>query len=219
MENSPNLATSRVTQLTAINTAKVVTILCLIAGAFFFGVRDMRQVLYLCLHISYCVWWLLEQWLYPQRRQVIFNEPVGVAGFSFVIISVGFFYALPGYLALTNPEPLSLTAAGIALPLYIFGSLINTSADVQKLTAKQFGAGLVKDNIWRFSRNINYLGDILRYLSFSVVAGSVWAYLVPGLITIIYIQRMLKKEQAMAAKYPEYAEYQQSTRRFIPFIW
>jgi len=87
------------------------------------------------------------------------------------------------------------------------------------MTAKQFEAGLVKDNIWRFSRNINYLGDILRYLSFSVVAGSIWAYLVPGLIAIIYIQRMLRKEQEMMVKYPEFAEYQRSTTRFIPFIW
>jgi steroid 5-alpha reductase family enzyme len=62
-----------------------------------------------------------------------------------------------------------------AATLY-FGSLINTSADVQKLTAKQGGANLVKDGIWRFARHINYFGDLLRYLSFSVVAGSIWAY-------------------------------------------
>jgi steroid 5-alpha reductase family enzyme len=60
-----------------------------------------------------------------------------------------------------------------AATLY-FGSLINTSADVQKLTAKQGGANLVKDGIWRFARHINYFGDLLRYLSFSVVAGSIW---------------------------------------------
>lgn len=219
MENTANLERSRVTQLTAINTAKVLTILFLIAGAVVFGVRDMRQVLYLCLHISYCVWWLLEQWLYPQRRQVMFSEPIGVIGFISSLLIIGFFYTLPGYFALTNSEPLSLVTAAIALPLYIFGCLINTSADVQKLTAKQFGGGLVRDNIWRFSRNINYFGDILRYLSFSVVAGSPWAYLVPGLVALIYIQRMLQKEQGMAAKYPEYAEYQQSTARFIPFVW
>ncbi len=219
MENIANAERSGVTQLTAINTAKALTILLLIVGAVVFGVRDMRQVLYLCLHISYCTWWLLEQWFYPQRRQVMFSEPVGVGGFISALLIVGFLYALPGYFALTNPEPLSLITAAIALPLYIFGNLINASADVQKLTAKQFGAGLVRDNIWRFSRNINYFGDILRYLSFSIVAGSLWAYLVPGLVMLIYIQRMLQKERGMTEKYPEYADYQRSTSRFIPFIW
>jgi protein-S-isoprenylcysteine O-methyltransferase Ste14 len=206
------------TQLTAINTAKIITVACLISFAVVFGIPDWRQVIYLCLHVSYCLWWLLEQWLYPQRRQ-IFNEPVGAFGFVFVLLFVGIFYALPGYLAFTNPVPLSMAAAAVALPLYIFGTLINTSADVQKLTAKQFGAGLVRDSIWRFSRNINYFGDLLRYLSFSVVAGSLWAYLVPGTVALLYLQRIFQKEQAMSEKYQDYAEYKQSSTRLIPFIW
>ena len=216
-----NTATNqpKITQLTVINTAKILTVLCLFAFATIFGVHDLRQVIYLCLHISYCAWWLLEQWFYPTRRQQLFNEPIGWGGFVFSLLFVGFFYALPGYLAFTNPVPLSWTTAAIALPLYIFGSLINTSADVQKLTAKQLGAGLVKDEIWRFSRHINYFGDLLRYLSFSVVAGSIWAYTVPIAIALLYLQRISEKEQAMVEKYADYTNYQQSSRRLIPFIW
>ena len=183
-----------------------------------FGIQDLRQLLYLCLHISYCLWWLLEQWIYPQRRQ-IFSEPVGVVGFIFSLLFVGGFYSLPGYLAFTNSEPLSPIAVAIALPLFIFGTLINTSADIQKLTAKQYGADLVSDGIWRFSRNINYFGDLLRYLSFSVVAGSIWAYTVPTSIALLYLQRIFQKEQSMSEKYPGYQEYQQSSTRLIPFIW
>ena len=33
------------------------------------GVQDMRQVIYLSLHISYCLWRLLEQWLFPERTR------------------------------------------------------------------------------------------------------------------------------------------------------
>ena len=209
---------NKVTQLTAINTAKILTIACLIGFAVVFSIQDMRQVIYLCLHISYCAWWLLEQWFYPARKQ-LFNEPVGVLGFIFSLVFVGLLYALPGYLAFTNPVPLSFTATAIALPLYIFGSLINTSADVQKMTAKQEGATLVSDGIWRFSRNINYFGDLMRYLSFSVVAGSIWAYLVPSAIALLYLQRISQKEQTMVEKYADYADYQQSSRRLIPFIW
>lgn len=214
-----NTKRTGLTQLTALNTAKVLTSVCLIAFTVVFGLQDLRQVMYLCLHISYCLWWLLEQWFYPLRRQQIFNEPVGSFEFIFILLLVGGFYVLPGYLAFTNPVPLSMTAAAVALPLYIFGSLINTSADVQKLTAKQWGANLVRDGIWRFSRHINYFGDLLRYLSFSVVAGSIWAYLVPVAIALLYLQRIFQQEQTMADKYPDYAEYQQSSTRLIPFIW
>ncbi|RUS95903.1 hypothetical protein DSM106972_089160 [Dulcicalothrix desertica PCC 7102] len=218
MQDTANAPTNGITALTAINVAKVFTIVLLVAFSFIYGVHDMRQVIYLCLHISYCLWWLLEQWLFPQRCQM-FSEQVGIIGFIFSLLFVGVLYALPGYLAFTNQVPLSMTAVGIALPLFIFGTLINTAADVQKLTAKQYNAGLVRDNIWRLSRNINYFGDLLRYLSFSIVAGSLWAYIVPATITALYLQRISQKEQSMSSKYPEYTEYQQSSARLIPFIW
>lgn len=209
---------AQVTQLTVVNTAKALTILCLIACALVFGLSNLRQVIYLCLHISYCLWWFLEQWFYPQRRQ-LFSEPASPAGFIFTLLFIGVFYALPGYLAFTNPAPLSLVTAAVALPLYIFGSLVNASADVQKITAKQSNAGLVQDGLWRFSRNVNYFGDLLRYLSFSVLAGSIWAYLTPSAVALLYLQRISQKETAMRAKYPDFTEYEQLSARLIPFIW
>jgi len=209
----------RVTQLTAINTAKVLTVICLGTLGLAFGVSNLRQVIYLCLHISYCLWWFLEQWFYPQRRQQLFSELISFSGFSFSLLFIGIFYALPGYLAFTNPLPLSLVATAAALVLYIFGSLVNASADVQKTTAKQQGAGLVSDGIWRFSRNINYFGDLLRYLSFSVIAGSAWAYLVPGAIVLLYLQRINQKEQVMVTKYADFPAYQRASARLIPYLW
>ncbi|MBD2102096.1 DUF1295 domain-containing protein [Leptolyngbya sp. FACHB-261] len=218
MQNLTRFQAWGVTQLTAINLAKVLTIVCLIACALVFGLPDLRQLLYMCLHLSYCCWWLFEQWLYPQRRQ-LFSDPVGPLGLISALLIVGIFYALPGYLAFTNPEPLSFLTAAIALVLYIFGSLINTSADVQKMTAKQFSLGLVRDGIWRFCRNVNYFGDLLRYFSFAVLAGSIWAYLVPGSIALLYLKRIAEKEQAMSEKYADYSDYQKASTRLIPFLW
>ena len=219
METATNSSGFQVTQLTAINVAKIVTILCLITLALIYGVNEERQVIYLCLHISYCLWWLLEQWLFPQRRQQLFTEKVGILTFIIVLLFVGIFYSLPGYLAFTNPNPVSYLTVAIALPLYIFGSLINTGADVQKMVAKSRESGLVKDGIWRSVRHVNYLGDLMRYTSFSVMAGELWAFLLPGVITLLYLQRISQKEEAMAAKYPEFAAYQQNSSRLLPWIW
>lgn len=219
METATKSFGFQVTQLTAINVAKIVTIFCLIALALIYGVNDERQVIYLCLHISYCLWWLLEQWLFPQRRQQLFTEKIGILTFITVILFVGVFYSLPGYFAFTNSNPVTYLTIAIALPLYIFGSLINTGADVQKMVAKSMGSGLVKDGIWRSVRHVNYLGDLMRYTSFSVMAGSLWAFLLPGVITLLYLQRISQKEQAMTAKYPDFAAYQQNSSRLLPWIW
>ncbi len=219
MQTSTPSAGFQVTELTAINVAKVITILCLIALSLIHGIHDQRQVIYLCLHISYCSWWLLEQGLFPQRRQQIFTDRIGLSTFIAVLLFVGVFYALPGWLAFVNPEPMSYWAIAIALPLYIFGSLINSTADIQKMTAKSMGAGLVNDGIWRSVRHVNYLGDLMRYTSFSVVSGSLWAFLLPAVILLLYLQRITQKEQAMSDKYSDFAAYQQSSSRLIPWIW
>ncbi len=206
-------------QLTAINTAKALTILLLLGMAAVIGVSDMRQVVYLSLHISYCLWWLLEQWLFPERGRQLFSDRVGPAGFSAALLFVGVLYSLPGLLAFLNPVPISAAAVAVALGLFSFGSLINATADVQKMTAKAMGAALVSDGIWRRVRHVNYLGDLLRYLSFAVVAGNGWAYLVPALVLLIYLQRIAQKEERMAGRYPEFKAYQQRSARLIPGIW
>jgi len=206
-------------QLTAINTAKVLTIVLLLVLAAVIGMHDMRQVIYLSLHISYCLWWLLEQWLFTERRRQLFSEPVGLVGFAFALLFIGVLYSLPGLLAFLNPVPIAPAAVALALGLFSFGSLINASADVQKTTAKAMGAGLVSDGIWRRVRHVNDLGDLLRYLSFAVVAGNGWAYLVPGLVLLIDLQRIGAKEAQMASKYPEFRAYQQRSARLLPGLW
>jgi protein-S-isoprenylcysteine O-methyltransferase Ste14 len=217
--NGDTPTAGRWSELTAINTAKVVTIGLLLAFAALYGVRDMRQVVYLSLHISYCLWWLLEQWCFPERRRQLFTDRVGPLRFAAALLFIGVLYSLPGWLAFLNPQPISYATVAVALGLFSFGGWINTSADVQKMTAKAMGAGLVSDGIWRRVRHVNYLGDLLRYLSFAVVAGQGWAYLVPALVLMIYLLRIDDKERRMAAKYPEFAAYKGRSVRLLPGLW
>ena len=219
MQETQTQSNTNLTQLTAINVAKFLTIICLLSYALFFGIHDQRQIIYLCLHISYCTWWLLEQVLFPKIRQQSFTEKASISITIAILLFVGVFYTLPGYFAFTNPHPIGYLPICIALPLYFIGSLINTGADVQKMVEKNMGKGLVDDGIWRTLRHVNYLGDLMRYTSFSVIAGSLWAYLLPCIIAMIYLQKINQKEQAMLAKYPDFEAYQQRSSRLIPWVW
>jgi protein-S-isoprenylcysteine O-methyltransferase Ste14 len=144
---------------------------------------------------------------------------VGFGGFALALLFIGVLYALPGLAAFLNPAPIGAGTVALALGLFIFGSLINATADVQKMTAKAMGAGLVADGIWRKVRHVNYLGDLLRYLSFAVVAGLAWAYVVPALVLLIYLQRIGQKERQMGAKYGEFGAYQGRSTRLVPWLW
>ncbi len=207
------------TQLTAINWAKIVTIALIFLLIRLFGIDGQRQILYACMHISYCMWWLLEQKIYPDRCRQIFTEKVDTFGFIAILLIVGIFYTLPAFLAFTNPAELSITSTAIAIPLFYFGSLINTAADIQKSTSKAVGIGLVRTGIWSGIRHVNYTGDLMRYLSFSVIAGSLWAFLVPLSILLLYLQRIRDKENSMKTKYQDFSDYKLKSFRLIPGVW
>jgi protein-S-isoprenylcysteine O-methyltransferase Ste14 len=207
------------TELQAINVAKVTTIFALVIPALLLGLPSDRVVLYLALHISYCVWWLVEPWLLPARREQIFRDPVGPTTAVLMVLYVGLFFALPGWLAMANPAPLAPVTMVLAVVMFTFGSLINTTADVQKTTAKQLGVGLVEDGSWRRIRHVNYLGDLIRYASFAVLAGSPWAWLLPGSVFLAYLPRIAAKEKSLAEKYPGFSTYRARSWRLLPGVW
>ncbi len=191
--DTPTRSAGVLSAMQAINIAKVTTIVGLVVPALLLGLQTPRVVLYLSLHVSYCVWWLLEQQLFPERSRQLFTERLGPAAVVLAVAYVGVFYCLPGWLAMANPVPLSSLTAALGIVLYLFGSLINTGADIQKMTARQLGEGLVCDGIWRRVRHVNYLGDLLRYSSFAVIAGSAWAWLLPASVLLLYLQRIERK--------------------------
>ena len=207
------------TQLTALNIAKSLTLVIMLGLALVYGIHDARQVIYLCLHGGYCAWWLFEQYLFPMRKEVIFAEKADPPTFITMLLFVGVLYALPAFFAFTNTTPLGYIPMAIGLLLYIFGSLINTAADVQKMIAKRMGATLVNTEIWRSVRHINYLGDLMRYSSFAVISGSLWSAILPLTVFALYIQRILEKEKSMAKKYADFPDYEQRSRRLIPWVW
>jgi len=51
------------------------------------------------------------------------------------------------------------------------------------------------------------------------VAGSIWAFLVPLSIFVLYIQRIKEKEASMRIKYQDFSDYKLSSFRLIPGIW
>ena len=92
----------------------MLTIVLLLVLAGVVGVQGMRQVVYLSLHISYCLRWLLEQWLFPERARQLFSERVGVVGFGFALLVGEGARQDQDLLAVTVAMALEGTAGGLA---------------------------------------------------------------------------------------------------------
>lgn len=207
------MRTKVTTRNTSVNVAKVVTIVCLLALPLFYAIHT-RQAAYLALQVSYCVWYLMKQAI---MREPVFRERDSLLDAIGVVAIVGVFYALPGWLAFVNPEPVGDAILAASIALFFFGSVINTGSDVQKTTVLRLRQGLITDGFWRLSRNINYFGDVLRYSAFALIAGSIWAWAVPITVLAIDLGRMRKKDASLA-RLSGYGAYRSSVPALIPFV-
>ena len=201
------------TRNVSVNIAKVVTIVLLLALPLFYPV-GIRQWAYLAMQVSYCTWYLLKQAIV---REPVFRERDSPLEVAMVIGSVGVFYALPGWLVFMNPEPVSGLVLGASIVLFYFGSLLNSSADVQKTYTLRAQRGLITNGFWGLSRNINYFGDIVRYSAFALLSGSIWSWTVVATVLVIDLGRMRGK-QASLARYPGFAAYRRAVPALVPFL-
>ncbi len=197
------------TRTVSVNIAKVVTVMCLLTLPFLYSVHT-RQVVYLALHVSYIAWFLLKQAIF---REPLYRERDSAPQVVMVVALVGVFYALPGWLAFTNTEPVNELVLAASVALFFFGSMLNSGADIQKSAALRARPSLVTDSFWSLSRNINYFGDLMRYSAFAVLSGSLWSWSVVLVVLGISLNRMRMKEASLS-RYPDYTAY----RRCVPIL-
>ena len=78
---------------------------------------------------------------------------------------------------------------------------------------------LITDVMFKKIRNINYLGELLIYLGFSMLAMN-WIPIIALLsfVLIIWIPNMIRKDKSLS-KYDNFNEYKKQSSTFFPFIW
>jgi steroid 5-alpha reductase family enzyme len=91
---------------------------------------------------------------------------------------------------------------------------------MQKYISLKLNPGnLIQNGMFQKVRNTNYLGELLIYLGFTLLAID-WAPIIAlfVFITIIWIPSMIKKDKSLS-RYPEFKNYKKKSYKFIPYIW
>ncbi|TVQ28249.1 MAG: DUF1295 domain-containing protein [Wenzhouxiangella sp.] len=198
------------------------------AGTFFFlgfliwfyGNDSVAAWVYLALHGSYGVVWLIKDLCFPdpgwQKRITIvggINAFLGVLGwywvFGWLLISG---HADPTY---PLPEPAWFA---LCISLGLVGSVIMIAADAQKYYTLRLKRGLISDGLHRYIRHPNYLGEMMIYGSFALM---VWHWL-PVLVLAwvwigVFAVNMVHKEASMS-RYPEWADYKKRSWWLVPGV-
>ena len=167
---------------------------------------------YLALHGTYGFMWLLKDRIYPDKRWEQ-EVSIGTSIFGFGLISL--YWVAPFILISRGSEPpLPLIAAAISLNL--MGVFLHYAADTQKYYTLKYHPGLITEGFFARCRNTNYLGEILTYGSFAMLAQHWLPFVIlAGFMAGILLPNMRKKDQSLS-RYPEFADYKARSGFLLP---
>jgi protein-S-isoprenylcysteine O-methyltransferase Ste14 len=170
--------------------------------------------IYLALHGTYGLLWVLKSQLFPDRQ---WQQSTGL-GYGLVIWASLTLYWIAPWLLTSRGIQAPAWYLGLCASLYAFGVFFHFASDMQKHSALKRQPGLVTDGFFALCRNPNYFGELLIYLGFGLLAMH-WLPLVIILLYLglVWLPNMRKKDRSLS-RYAEFTEYKNSTKLFIPFL-
>ena len=172
--------------------------------------------IYLAIHGSYGIMWVVKSWIFPDKTWEA-NCSIWYGLYMWFGLTL---YWISPYIIMSQSKSNSPMYLGFIILLFIIGSFLHFSADMQKFIQLQTAPNkLISNGLMSRCRNINYFGELLIYLSFALMSKHWIPFLVLFLfILIIWLPNMFKKDRSLS-KYPEFEDYKKRSHFFIPFIW
>ena len=195
-----------------INLHKGMTAFVVLGLMFFYNNFTIAPLVYLALHGTYGLLWLLKEEIFPDPY---FKEKINfltsVTGFIFL----GSYWVAP-YILISSPKSVPDFLIAASISINIIGVFLHFASDTQKYFSLKFKKDLIKEGFFKNVRNTNYLGEILIYLSFAILSMSFIPFAI--LVTfffVVFLPRMIKKDKSLT-KYPSFEEYKKKTGLILP---
>jgi len=203
-----------------IDMHKGATFLYILALIFIFNnnsnVNNTNIYIYLALHGTYGILWILKSYFFPDRQ---WESKCSLWYGLLIWLGLSLYWIAPYIIISENIQSPNWYIA-MCISIYILGIFFHFTSDMQKYIQLKYNPGyLITDVMFSRIRNINYLGELLIYLGFSLLAMH-WIPIVAlfSFILIIWIPNMIKKDKSLS-RYENFNDYKNQSNSFFPFIW
>ena len=191
------------------------------AMMLYFDNFSLGAWVYLSLHGSYGFFWAIKSAAFPDAGLTApatitscFLAPGPVALIPYYFIA---YWAIQGLDdAQRNP---SYERIFVACQVHVYGCVLTMVTDVQKHLVLRERRGLITHGMMGWSRNLNYIGEILIYASFGIMCQRWEAWAIYSFNWgVIFVLRMILKDYSNSKKagWPEYAA---KTWFFLPKLY
>jgi len=195
-----------------INLHKGMTAFVVLGLMFFYKNFTIAPLVYLALHGTYGLLWLLKEEIFPDPY---FKEKINfltsVTGFIFL----GSYWVAP-YILISSPKSVPDFLIAASISINIIGVFLHFASDTQKYFSLKFKKDLIKEGFFKNVRNTNYLGEILIYLSFAILSMSFIPFAILAIFFfVVFLPRMIKKDNSLT-KYAAFKDYKKKTGLILP---
>jgi steroid 5-alpha reductase family enzyme len=151
------------------------------------------------------------------KRKIPWEESVSVP-LAFALYFLGF----PLFVL-----PISILIDGIdylAIAIFIIGCVLNSSSEIlrDKWKKQPENKGKIYTlGFFKYSRHINYFGDILWVIAYAIITKNVWSATIPlFLFSFFAFYNAPKLDKYLKEKYgTDYDHYAKKTKMLIPFVY
>jgi len=199
----------------SINLHKALTFIFVLALMIIYQNFTIGAWVYLALHGTYGILWLLKDRIYPDKQ---WEQEVSLGTGIFTFFFVSLYWIAPFILISSGSVPSSPLIAA-AISINILGIFLHYSSDAQKYYTLKYKSGLITEGFFARCRNTNYLGEICIYFGFALLVQHWLPFAILGLFTtMIFVPNMLKKDKSLS-RYSEFAEYKENSGLLLPKLW
>jgi len=195
-----------------INLHKGLTAFVVIGLMLFYKNYSIAAWVYLSLHGTYGLLWLLKEKIFPDPY---FKEKINLITSFTGFIFLGSYWIAP-FILISSQRIVPTPIIAASISINIIGVFLHFASDAQKYFTLRIKKDLIKDGFFKHIRNTNYLGEILIYLSFAILSMSLIPFVILTLFFfIVFLPRMIKKDKSLT-KYDSFKKYKQISGLLLP---
>jgi protein-S-isoprenylcysteine O-methyltransferase Ste14 len=198
----------------AINLQKFVTVFFIYGLMHYYNNFTLAAWVYLGLHGVYGYTWLIKDLAFPNSafaRRIPLGSLFALHGGLNLM-----YWTLPWLFISRHIEP-SGPVLFSAIFLHTLGVAWMAAADVQKNCTLRHRKGLISEGVFTYTRNPNYLGEIMIYGTYALLAAHWLGYAVILVQFFgLFLPRMLAKD-ASISRHPGWEEYERRSGLLVPW--
>lgn len=197
-----------------INAHKVLVTPIVLAMMWYFHNWSAAAFLYLGLHGTYTLLWLIKESVFADKR---FAQPIPLRIGLLIPFLPLMAYMIGPYLLISEHTVPPNWVFALASFLCIFGVFLHYVSDAQKFFVLRLRKGLIEDGLFARTRNPNYLGEVLIYGGFALASWHWEPFVVLAGWFLYFVRNMRRKDRSMS-RHPEFAAYKERTGMFLPSL-